>query len=288
MSLRLVISNISKSYNGKTVLKDCSFSFDSNRIYLLMGPNGSGKSTFLRVCALLEEPDSGEVKFIDDNMAVNLPLVKDTTALSPTSGRDTSPPSSPLVKDTPPSPPLVRGGVRGGVLKKDISLKRRITLVLPKIGVFNTTVFKNAAYGLKIRGFKKKEIEKRTDSVLELVGLAHKKESNALTLSSGETQRLGIARAIVMEPEVLFLDEPTASLDPHSTTIIEETISNIKNHHRVTIIMVTHNIFQAKRLADNVLFMYEGRLVDHGPNKEFFESPKDEKAHRFITGQMVY
>ena len=277
MSLRLVISNISKSYNGKTVLKDCSFSFDSNRIYLLMGPNGSGKSTFLRICALLENPDGGEVIFIDDNIPHNPLPVWDNITLNPTS-----------VKDTPPSPPLVRGGVRGGVLKKDIQLKRRITLVLPKIGVFNTTVFKNAAYGLKIRGFKKKEIEKRTDSVLELVGLAHKKESNALTLSSGETQRLGIARAIVMEPEVLFLDEPTASLDPHSTTIIEETISNIKNHHRVTIIMVTHNIFQAKRLADNVLFMYEGRLVDHGPNKEFFESPKDERAYRFITGQMVY
>jgi len=222
-----------------------------------MGPNGSGKSTFLRICALLENPDGGEVIFIDDNIPHNPLSVEDNITLNPS-------------------------------LKKDISLKRRITLVLPKIGLFNTTVFKNAAYGLKIRGFKKKEIEKRIDSVLELVGLAHKKESNALTLSSGETQRLGIARAIVMDPEVLFLDEPTASLDPHSTTIIEETISNIKNHHRVTIIMVTHNIFQAKRLADNVLFMYEGRIADHGPNKEFFESPKDERAYRFITGQMVY
>ena len=110
MSLRLAISNISKSYNGKTVLKDCSFSFDSNRIYLLMGPNGSGKSTFLRICALLEEPDSGEVKFIDDNMAVNLPLVKDTTALSPTSGRDTSPPKLAFGKGYPPKPPLGKGG----------------------------------------------------------------------------------------------------------------------------------------------------------------------------------
>lgn len=242
MSLRLALSNINKNYNGKSVLQDCSFSFDKNEIYILMGPNGSGKSTFLRICALLEEPDRGEVNFF--------------------SGND--------------------------IVKKDIELKRKITLVLPKIGVFNSTVFKNAAYGLKIRGLKKKEIEEKANMALEFVGLTHKKNQNALTLSSGETQRLGIARAIVIEPEVLFLDEPTASLDPHSTTIIEETINKLREHNRLTIIMVTHNIFQAKRLADQVLFMYEGGIVDHGPNREFFEKPKDERAYRFITGQMVY
>ena len=256
MSLRLTVSNISRNYTGKPVLKDCSFAFDSGCIYLLLGPNGSGKSTFLRICALLEDTDSGEVNFVEDN--------------------------------TPLNSPLVRGEVKGGILKKDIGLRRRISLVLPKIGIFNTTVFKNVAYGLKIRGFKKKEIEEKADRVLESVGLIHKKDFNALTLSSGETQRLGIARAMVIEPEILFLDEPTASLDPHSTTIIEETINKLRKHNRLTIIMVTHNIFQAKRLADRVLFMYDGMIVDHGLNKDFFEKPKDERAYRFITGQMVY
>lgn len=256
MSLRFTVSNISKSYNDKPVLRDCSFSFDSNCVYLLIGPNGSGKSTFLRICALLEYPDTGEVNFVEENIALN--------------------------------PLLVRGEVKGGVLRKDIDLRRRISLVLPKIGLFNTTVFKNIAYGLKIRGTKKKDIEERVDKVLELVGLIHKKKHTALTLSSGEIQRVGIARAIVIEPEVLFLDEPTASLDPHNTTIIEETITKIREHNRLTIIMVTHNIFQARRLADSVLFMYEGRIIDHGPNKEFFEKPGDERVYKFITGQMVY
>jgi tungstate transport system ATP-binding protein len=242
MSLILRVSNISKNYNGKSVLTDCSFSFDSGGIYLLIGPNGTGKSTFLRVCALLEDPDRGEVDFFSGNDIVN----------------------------------------------KDINLRRRINLVLPKIGVFNTTVFKNAAYGLKIRGFNRGEIEERTNRVLDFVGLIQKKNLNALSLSSGETQRLGIARAIVLEPEVLFLDEPTASLDPYSTKIIEETITKIKEQKKLTIIMVTHNIFQAQRLADRVLFMYEGRIVDHGENREFFEKPKDERTYRFITGQMVY
>lgn len=173
-------------------------------------------------------------------------------------------------------------------LKKDISLRRRISLVLPKIGVFNTTVFKNVAYGLKIRGLNNKEIRKRAEQALEIVGLVHKKNMNALALSSGESQRLGIARAMAIEPEILFLDEPTASLDPHSTTIIEETIQKIREEKKITIIMITHNVFQAQRLADTVLFMYEGIIVDYGASKEFFKKPKDERAHRFITGQMVY
>src|SRR3990172_11414616 len=101
MSLRLIASSIWKSYNGNHVLKDCSFSFDESGIYVLTGPNGSGKSTFLRLCALLESPDRGEVNYFSG--------------------------------DNP--------------LKKDITLRRRITLVLPKVGVFNTNVFKNAAYG---------------------------------------------------------------------------------------------------------------------------------------------
>jgi tungstate transport system ATP-binding protein len=242
MSLKLTVSNISRNYNGNPVLKDCSFSFDSGCIYLLMGPNGSGKSTFLRICALLERPDTGEVNFFS--------------------------------------------GI--SIVRKDIELRRRISLLLPKIGLFNTTVYKNVAYGLKIRGMKRKDIEERVNKALELVGLIHKKNHTALTLSSGETQRVGIARAIAIEPEVLFLDEPTASLDPHSTTIIEETITKIKEYNEMTIIMVTHNIFQAKRLAERVLFIYEGRIIEHGSNKKIFEKPEDERAYKFITGQMVY
>ena len=242
MNLKLVVSNIHKSYSGLHVLKDCSFSFEKNGIHVLIGPNGSGKSTFFRICALLEEPDSGVVNFLSGDSSV----------------------------------------------KKDISLRRRISLVLPKIGIFNTTVFKNVAYGLKIRRCRKREVRKRVERALELVGLVHKKNQNALVLSSGETQRLGVARAMVIEPEILFLDEPTASLDPHSTTIIEETIQKIKEDNKITIIMITHNVFQALRLADTVLFMYEGRILDHGTKKEFFEKPKDERAYRFITGQMVY
>lgn len=215
MSLRLNISNVWKSYNGKPVLNACSFSFDRNGVYVLTGSNGSGKSTLLRICALIESPDKGEVNYFSGD----------------------------------------------NIVSKDIGLRRRITLVLPGIGVFNTTVFNNAAYGLKIRGDKSKEVERKVNDALKFVGLIHKKDHNALTLSSGETQRLGIARAMVIEPEMLFLDEPTASIDNENTEIVEDIILNMKKEGRSKIIIAAHDMLQAERLADCMLLMDEGKII---------------------------
>lgn len=148
----------------------------------------------------------------------------------------------------------------GVLVKKDIELKRRLTLLLPKIGVFNTTVFKNVSYGLKIRNLKVFEIEKRVDSALDFVGLRNKKTQKALTLSSGETQRLGIARALVIDPEIIFLDEPTASVDQKNTKIIEDIILKMKNDGKSTVVITTHDMAQAERLADKLLVLQNGKL----------------------------
>jgi len=212
--MKLSVSHIVKAYQGGIILKDCSFFFDRNITYVLMGPNGSGKSTFLRICALLERPDSGEIAY--------------------------------AAADT--------------LLQQDIDLRRRITLVLPRIGVFNTTVFKNVAYGLNIRAVKRKEVEERVARILAFVGLEKRRGQNALTLSSGETQRLGIARALALEPEVLFLDEPTASVDQENTEIIESIILAMKKEGRTTVIMTTHDREQAERLADRLLVMKHGKI----------------------------
>jgi tungstate transport system ATP-binding protein len=142
----------------------------------------------------------------------------------------------------------------------DLSLKRRITLVLPKVGIFNTSVFANAAYGLAIRGVDRRKAEEKVREVLEFVQLGHKKNQNALTLSSGETQRLGIARALVIGPEILFLDEPTASVDQKNSRIIEEIILSMKREGGPAVIMTTHDQIQAKRLADTLLVMRDGTL----------------------------
>jgi tungstate transport system ATP-binding protein len=214
MSLELVVSNISKSYSSDAILKNCSFTFNSSGIYALMGPNGSGKSTFLRICALLEAPDSGDINFYSE----------------------------------------------GNPVIKDISLMRRITLLLPKIGVFNTTVYKNVVYGLNIRNPQRNDITSRAENALDFVGLLQKRNQKALTLSSGETKRLGIARALVIEPEIFFLDEPTASVDQKNTEIIDEIIHKLKREGRSTIIIATHDTAQAERLADRLLFIKHGQI----------------------------
>jgi tungstate transport system ATP-binding protein len=149
----------------------------------------------------------------------------------------------------------------GNVLPHNLGLRRRITLVLPRVGIFNTTVFKNAAYGLSLRGEAKESIRKKAGAALEAVGLLPKAQQNALTLSSGETQRLGIARAMAIEPEILFLDEPTASIDEKNTTIIEKIILDLKHQGNTTVIMTTHDREQAVRVADTVVMMREGRIL---------------------------
>lgn len=215
MSIHLVASHIFKNYNGDEILKDCSFSFSENGVYVLTGPNGSGKSTFLRICAMIESPDSGEITYMSDSRT----------------------------------------------LSNDLALKRRITLVLPKVGLFNTSVFKNASYGLALRGIRGPEANRRVDKILDFVGLSHKKNQNALTVSSGEAQRLGIARALVIEPEIIFLDEPTASVDQKNTAIIEDIINTMKQEGKVTVIMTTHDKDQAERLADRLLLMKDGAII---------------------------
>jgi tungstate transport system ATP-binding protein len=218
MSLRLQARNISKSYNGRPVISDCSVTYEKSGIHVVMGQNACGKSTFLRICALLEKPDAGEVCFTSDEER------------------------------------LVNG----------IELMRKITLVLPSVGVFNTSVFNNAAYGLMIRGLHREAIREKTESVLEFVGLISKKNHNARILSSGEKQRLGIARAIVIDPEMLFLDEPAAYVDQKNTEIIEKIILDMKKQRRTTVIITTHQIEQGKRLADRMYMMREGKIIESG------------------------
>ena len=212
--MKLVIDHIRKAYDGRTVLKDCSYAFGGSGAYVLMGPNGCGKSTLLRICSLLERPDGGDLLFQDND--------------------------APLVQD--------------------IALRRRMTLVLPRTGVFNTSVFNNAAYGLKVRDTRPAELEQKVLSALAFVGLDYKKRQNALTLSSGETQRLGIARALAIDPQILFLDEPTASVDEENTAIIETIIGNLKKDGRTMVIMTTHDRDQAARLADQLLVIERGAL----------------------------
>jgi len=149
----------------------------------------------------------------------------------------------------------------GRPLAPDLELKRRLTLLLPAVGVFNTSVYHNVAYGLKIRGVPRREIEERGMGILEVGGLQEKRRQRALDLSTGQAKRLGLARAMVLEPEVILLDEPTASIDQENSEIMEGIIKEMKAERKATIIMVTHDPAQAERLGDQVLLMQGGKLV---------------------------
>jgi tungstate transport system ATP-binding protein len=179
-------------------------------------------------------------------------------------------------------------GEKNAHVGQNLELRRRLSLVLSKGGLFNTSVLKNASYGLRIRGIGYRERNEITREVLHTVGLWGKRKQNARTLSAGEGQRLAIARSLVITPEIILLDEPTASLDPANTGLIEELISTMIQDRKRTIIMATHNMFQAQRLSDKVVFMHEGELFDEGLTKEFFESPKHEIAYKFISGKLIY
>lgn len=146
-----------------------------------------------------------------------------------------------------------------GLVPHDINLRRMITLVLPGGVAFNDTVQKNVAYGLRLRGISSRDIDQRASAALDYVHLHHKCEQDALTLSSGESQRMSIARALAIEPRVMFLDEPTASVDETNTAIIEEVIAGLRARG-ITVIMTTHDPAQARRLADTRLVLHEGLL----------------------------
>lgn len=169
-----------------------------------------------------------------------------------------------------------------------LSLQRRMTLVFQKPLLFKASVRENVAYGLKARGLKRKEIIRKVDSLLRQVGLLELAERRAETLSGGEAQRVALARAVACEPDLLLLDEPTANLDPANVALMEKLVLQLNRSTHMTIVMVTHNIFQARRIADRVIFLYEGRIVEMGETEKLFTEPRDRRTKAFVEGRMIY
>jgi len=169
-----------------------------------------------------------------------------------------------------------------------LALQRRMSMVFQRPVMLHRSVYDNVAYGLKVRRVARSEAAKSVAQAIDMVGLSGMEKQLATTLSGGEAQRVALARAMVLNPEVLLLDEPTASLDPASVVIVENIIKEINRQFDMTIILVTHNLFQARRLADEVLFLWQGQLVETGPAEKFFLKPKDPRTSGFLTGEVVY
>ncbi len=161
-------------------------------------------------------------------------------------------------------------------------LTARQALVFQKPVLLRRSVAANIDFVLKARG---KDLSRR-EGLLDHVGLSHKAGQPARLLSGGEAQRLALARALATEPEVLFLDEPTASLDPASILAIEGIVGEAKARG-VRIILVTHDMGQARRMADDVVFLHRGRVAEHSPADDFFPEPRSEAARDYLNGKIV-
>jgi len=163
-----------------------------------------------------------------------------------------------------------------------LEARRRMSYVQQKPVVFSMNVGDNVACGLKWRHNKSNLIKRKVDDALELVGMSDYRARNARTLSGGETQRVAIARALVTEPEILFLDEPTANLDPISTAKVEQVIYDIIREKKVAIVMATHDMVQGQQLATRIGVLLDGKLMQVGSPSEIFSSPESQRVAEFV------
>jgi len=159
------------------------------------------------------------------------------------------------------------------------------TMVFQKPYLISTTVEKNIAYPMKLRGFSDDEIEKRVTELTEELGLTSFRKQKAWKLSGGETQKVALARALSFKPKLLLLDEPTANVDPYTTAEIEKML--IKASEYTTIVLITHNLAQAKRVCDEAMMMHEGKMIEFGRCEGVLLRPSSIETRRFVEGELL-
>ncbi len=243
------IKNFNLSYGENQTLFDINMRIPKRQVTSFIGSSGCGKSTLLRSVNRLN--DLVEGCRLDGSIKVHGKDVYDNDV--------------------------------------DVSkLRRRVGMVFQKPNPFPSSIYENVCYGLRLQGIKARRtlddaVEKALRDAALWKEVKDKLHSNAFELSSGQQQRLVIARAIAIEPEVLLLDEPTSSLDPISTLTIEELINELKRHY--TVVFVTHNMQQAARVSDYTAFMHMGKLVEYRDTDSLFTSPRQKQTEDYITGR---
>lgn len=230
----LQISGLYKNYGKKQALRGVDFQVAQGETVVIMGPSGCGKSTLIRCINRLTEPDSGTVKFGEE----------DITGLS---------------------------------LPRLLEVRRKIGFVFQHFNLIQRlNALDNVAMALRLYGMSEAEANRRSEVALGKVGLSDKLYEKPEELSGGEQQRVGIARALVLEPEIMLWDEPTASLDPILVGEVLEVMEELVAEGRTTMVIVTHELFFAKRAADRIVFMDHGKIVEAGPPEQVLERPVSE------------
>jgi phosphate transport system ATP-binding protein len=236
-------------YGNSQALSDITMDFPRHEVTALIGPSGCGKSTFLRCLNRMND--------LIDNVR--------TTGRIELDGQNIVDRSLDVIE-----------------------LRRRVGMVFQKPTPFPKSIYENVAYGLRIAGIHKKDVlDETVEQSLHRAALweevKDRLHESALGLSGGQHQRLCIARAIAVSPEIILMDEPCSALDPRSTTRIEDLIGQLRGEY--TIIIVTHNMQQAARVSDWTAFLYEGVLVEFGPTTRVFTTPVKKETEDYITGR---
>ena len=172
--------------------------------------------------------------------------------------------------------------------QEKLAVQRSMAMVFQKPAIFSGDVFYNVALGLKMRGIPRNEVRTRVFNALDKVGLKDLAKRQAVSLSGGEAQRMALARAMVLNPQVLLLDEPTANLDPANVALFEDIIKKVHVETGTTIIIVTHNLYQAKRVSHESMFLNKGRVLEKNLTSQLFTAPSTEETKLFISGEMIY
>lgn len=247
---RIVVTDIRAGFGAHEVLKGFSLGMPPKALTAIMGPSGCGKSTFIRCINRLHDEVPGA--WVKGDIEIN--------------GKS-----------------LYEASV------DPVELRRTIGMVFQRPNPFPTfSIYDNVAVGLRLNGVRKRAIlDERVQKSLSQAALWEEVKDRldrpGTSLSGGQQQRLCIARALAVEPEILLLDEPCSALDPVATERIEELLVELKRHY--TLVMVTHNIQQAARVADRTIFLLLGELVEEGPTSEVFTNPKDSRTEFFISGR---
>lgn len=245
----VVVNNLNLFYGQTQALFDIAFKIPRNLVTALIGPSGCGKSTFLRCLNRMNDLVDGvtiEGSLTLDDIEINNPTLD------------------------------------------VIQLRRRIGMVFQKYTPFPKTIYENIVYGLRIAGVSDRHVLDETmERSLKRAALwdevKDRLQESALGLSGGQMQRLCIARAVAVDPEIILMDEPCSALDPRSTARIEDLIAELRGDY--TIVIVTHNMQQAGRVSNYTAFFYEGVLIEYNQTDQIFQTPQDPRTDDYITGR---
>lgn len=250
MDTHIQIRNLKASYGGGSALNNVNLDIPKHQITVIMGPSGCGKTTLLKcINRFLELNDDAhlEGQVLIDGQDIYSPAIDVT------------------------------------------EIRKRTGLLAQRPYPLPMSIYDNVAYGLRIHGLSKRgrSLDARVQHYLETAGLweevKDRLHSPASGLSIGQQQRLCLARGLAVEPDIILGDEPTSALDPISAQHIEKRLLDLKQDY--TVVLVTHILRQAKRLADYVVFMYLGEVVEHGPMRQVFENPQQERTQAYLAGQ---